>query len=227
MPSQTRSSRKGRIQPTTSTPHAPQAALSKAKSDALVTSGKDDVETGTKRGRPSASEDEEVDLPAQLVAFQSTPKNKRRRRRNSVSPVPTPSPRTRTNEHPGLIGKSSRRAKGELAAEKAAKKSKAAANAAAEDEAVTQLAAFELNQAAEETHRREAVVRKKPTAPFKAITVDSDMDVDSSSSSDGDSYQPDAIDEGADSTVSSESSDSDDDQSSMDLEPKVSSTTIE
>jgi hypothetical protein len=75
-------------------------------------------------------------------------------------PSPPKGKRVQTNDHPGLIGKKTRRTKAEVAAENAAKEAKETADAATEERVLTKLAEIELEQEKTEAVRRKAVIHK-------------------------------------------------------------------
>jgi hypothetical protein len=88
----------------------------------------------------------------------------RRKRQRSASPVISPKgPRKRTNEHPGLIGKKTRRTKAEVAAEKAAKEAKAKALQVKKAEAMASLATMEMDQESTEAEQRRRIIRRQPS----------------------------------------------------------------
>jgi hypothetical protein len=135
-----------------------------------------------------------------------------KRQRRSASPMPPPATkrRVRTNNHPGLIGKKTRRTKAEIAADKAIKESEAAITAAVEEKTLARLTEIELEQESAEKTRLKEIIRKRPAAatnttdatqsddnPTGMMEVDSDenlshlLDVDDSGNSDDDKDQSD------------------------------------
>jgi hypothetical protein len=89
----------------------------------------------------------------------------RKRRQRSASPMPPPATdkRVRTNDHPGLIGKKERRARADMAADKAAKEAEAAIATATKERAMTELIKMEQEQETREQCRHKAVIRHQAT----------------------------------------------------------------
>jgi hypothetical protein len=111
-----------------------------------------------------------------------------KRQRRSASPMSPPATKKRvpTNNHPGLIGKKTRRSKAEIAADKAIKESEAAIAAAVEEKTLTRLAEIELEQESMEKIRLEEIIRKRPHCAPAAATNITDSDAAQGDVSHGD-----------------------------------------
>ena len=109
----------------------------------------------------------------------------------SASPITLPrGPRKRTNEHPGLIGKTRRRTKEEVAAEKAEKEAKVKAVAAAKADAVAHLAKMEVDQEHAVAMQHQCISWRQPSV----------LDVTKENSSEGSGENP--LENGEDTDIS-------------------------
>jgi hypothetical protein len=78
-------------------------------------------------------------------------------------PPPATEKRSRTNDHPGLIGKKARRARADMAADKAAKEAEAAIATATKERAMTELTKMEQEQEMREEFQHKTVIRHQVT----------------------------------------------------------------
>ena len=151
-------------------------------SEPLTTNTLEQSNTPTKGGTP---------LNAHTSESAKSPRKHVTRRTSALPGSPLHTPRKRTNEHPGLIGKVTRRSKQEVAAERAAKAAKKKAEVDKKTKAKERLATMEVETAAAEHTRKKNVIRRLPAIhdkPNSSVGEDFDWDEGGSSGDSSDSH---------------------------------------